>query len=615
LYFYEVTLLGLSAPILTYSSSIKLNLGDVVKVSLKNKVKDGVILKEVSKPSFQTQNIETTNFFYTKEQLDIAKFISSYYFSKIGEALALFYPYDKNSYAKKENNLYQESDLPILTKEQQKAFLNISKQKRTLFFGVTGSGKTEVYIHLINNILKENKSAIILMPEIALTPQITKRIKKYFKDKVATWHSKLSKKKREEILEDIRNKKIKVVIGARSALFLPMHNLGLIIVDEEHDDSYKSHSRPRYNAKDLSVYIAHKLNIQVVLASATPLVTSYKKFDIVRLKTPYKKSKKSYKFINGEEINYHILSEIKKVLDKKEQALIFVPTRGNFKYLICAECGKAQECPFCSIGMSIHSKKRILRCHYCNYTSKINNICQHCQSTNLTSKREGTAEVIERLKLEFKDIKIEQFDKDTITTANKLAQAIDRINKKESSIIVGTQMLSKGHDYAELTLSVITGLDYIVAIGDYRAKERAIALMHQIAGRSGRAKDATVVIQTSQAEFFIPYIKDYEDFLKEELEFREIANYPPFSNLARVLIANKDYNKAKNTLENALNIISQSKLVDIVGSGLSPIEKIANKWRFFILLRSNQKTNLLKTLNSIANLENIEIDIDPVDFS
>jgi primosomal protein N' (replication factor Y) len=432
---------------------------------------------------------------------------------------------------------------------------------------------------------------------------------------VATWHSKLTKKKRDEILQDIREGKIKVVIGARSALFLPLEDIGLIVVDEEHDDSYKAHSRPRYNARDLSIYMGKKLGAKVVLGSATPLVSSYEKFDVVRLKKPFKEAKKRYKFVVGEEINHHIMAELKDVFSKGEQALIFVPTRGNFKYLICQECAKAQECPYCSIGMSLHSKKRVLRCHYCNYTSKIPNSCHHCNSSELTTKRQGVAEVIEIVQNEFKDIKIEQFDKDSITTANKLAKAIERINKKECDLIVGTQMLSKGHDYSELTLSVITGLDYIVAIGDFRAKERAIALLHQIAGRSGRAKDAVVVVQSSQADFFIPYIKDYEDFIKEELSFREVANYPPFSNLARVLIANRDYNRANQSHDLALEIIKKSNLVEIVGSGLSPVERIANKWRFFILLRSDKKSNLLKVLHQITNIENIEIDMDPVDFS
>ena len=612
MHYYEVTLLGLSAPILTYHSNAQLKEGMLIKAPLKSKIKDGVILKEVDRPDFKTYEIETTNHFFTKEQLDIAKFISSYYFSSIGEAIALFYPY-KNSLTN--NNNYSISKLPTLTKAQQNAYSQLKKSNKALLFGVTGSGKTEIYIHLINDALKQKQSSIILMPEIALTPQITKRIASYFGNAVATWHSKLTKKKKEVILEDIREDRVKVVIGARSALFLPMQNLGLIIVDEEHDDSYKAHSRPRYNAKDLSIYIAKKLNIKVVLGSATPLVNSYAKFDVVALKEPYKKSKKTFKFVSGEEINNHILQEIKETLDRDEQALIFVPTRANFKYLICVDCGKAQECPYCTIGMSIHSKKRALRCHYCNYTSKIPTKCHHCGGENLSSKRQGTVEVIEILQNEFKDIKIEQFDKDSITTANKLASALNRINKKESNIIVGTQMLSKGHDYAELTLSVITGLDYIVAIGDYRAKERAIALMHQIAGRSGRSKDAVILIQSSQADFFIPYIKDYEDFIKEELQFREIAKYPPYSNLARVLIANKDYKLANETLNLALNTIKQDKQIEIVGSGISPVEKIANKWRFFILLRADKKTELLKSLNKIRNIENLEIDMDPVDFS
>jgi len=610
--YYEVTLLGLSAPILTYSSQNSLKIGTVVKVPLKSKIKDGVVLKEVQKPTFKTQNLEESDLFFTQDQLEIAKFISSYYFSKIGEALALFYPYSNIN-----KNIEKSAikDLPILSSAQNRAYKKIKDQKRALLFGVTGSGKTEIYIHLIADALKNGSSSIILMPEIALTPQITKRIENYFGKIVATWHSKLTKKKREEILQNIREGNVKIVIGARSALFLPMQKLGLIIVDEEHDDSYKSHSRPRYNAKDLSIYIGNKLDIKVVLGSATPLVSSFKKFPTVTLKEPYKRAKKLFKFVNGEEINHHILSEIKEVLDKKEQSLIFVPTRGNFKYLICNSCGKTQECPFCSIGMSIHSKKRVLRCHYCNFTSKIPNLCQHCNSSELNTKRQGTAEVIEILQSQFKEAKIEQFDKDTITTSNKLAKAIDRINKKEVDIIVGTQMLSKGHDYAELTLSVITGLDYIVAIGDFRAKERAIALLHQIAGRSGRSKDAVVLIQSSQADFFIPYIKDYEDFLIEEMEFREVANYPPFSNLARVLIANKDYKKAESCLNLALQIIKNQNIVEIVGAGLSPVERIANKWRFFILLRSVKKIELLKVLNQINGIENLEIDIDPVDFS
>ena len=611
MYFYEVALLNSSAPILTYTSSNKHKRGEVVVVPLKNSKKRATILKEVEKPSFSCYEIiEATSYIFKEWQIEVANFIKEYYFSSFGEAIGLFIPFLNKEQSLKE---YDKRVLPKLTSIQQQAYNNISKQQLSLLFGVTGSGKTEIYIHLISDILKENKSAILLMPEIALTPQITKRVESYFGSIVATWHSKLTKKKRQEILEKIYSGEIRVLIGARSALFLPLINLGLIIVDEEHDDSYKAHSRPRYNAKDLSIYIAKRLNIKVLLGSATPLVSSYKKYPVVKLKEPYKKAKKEFKFIVGEEINSSILKEIELRVKRGEQALIFVPTRANFKYLVCSSCGKAQTCPYCSIGMSIHSKKRFLKCHYCSYTQKIPTLCEYCHQESLTTQRVGTAEVVELIKKEIKDAKVEQFDKDTITTANKLYKALLRVQNKESNIIVGTQMLSKGHDYPEITLSVITGLDFITAIGDYRAKERAISLLHQIAGRSGRAKDALILIQTSQIEFFKPYLKDYEEFIKEELLFRNPL-YPPYSNLARVLIANKDYKKANSIMQEALKKLHPIKEIEIVGAGVAPIERIANKWRFNILLRSKKRVELLKALHLIKN-RNIEIDMDPVDFS
>jgi len=273
--YYQVALIRSSAPLLTYSSAKELKAGAIVEVPLKTTSKLAVVLKSVKKPDFETLDIlkETTSY-YTTAQLEIAKFIQNYYFSSFGEAVSLFYPFD-NSVKSKPN--IEIKELPKLTQIQQNALNEIEQKELSLLFGVTGSGKTEIYIHLIAKALQQDKSAIVLMPEIALTPQITKRIESYFKGAVASWHSKLSKKKREEILANIRSGKVQVVIGARSALFLPLENLGLIIVDEAHDDSYKAMSRPRYNAKDLSIYIGKKLGIKVLLGTATPLVSDYYK--------------------------------------------------------------------------------------------------------------------------------------------------------------------------------------------------------------------------------------------------------------------------------------------------------------------------------------------------
>ena len=612
MYYYQVALLNSNAPILTYKYNNKLELGASVLVPLKSKAKSAVILKSCDKPSFKCQDIlEVDNKRYSKNQLEIANFIKSYYFSSMGEALGLFYP---ECNKKVELSTIDISNLPILTNLQQKALKEIEKESLSLLFGVTGSGKTEIYIHLINQALKSKKSAIVLMPEIALTPQITKRVESYFGDCVASWHSKLTKKKRLEILDRIYSGEIRVVIGARSALFLPMQNLGLIVVDEEHDDSYKAMSRPRYNAKDLAIYIGKKLNIKVLLGSATPLVSSYKKYKVIRLKKPYKEAKKEYKFITGEVSDYRVLSEISKRVQSKEQALIFVPTRANFKYIVCSNCGKTHTCPYCSIGMSLHRKKRCLQCHYCNFTQAISETCQFCGSHSLSSQRVGTSEVAELISNEIEGSKIEQFDKDNITTANRLYKALKRVQSGESNIIVGTQMLSKGHDYPEITLSVITGLDYTAAMGDYRAKERAISLLHQIAGRSGRSKDALILIQSSQPDFFTPYLKDYEEFLKEELEFREEL-YPPYKSLARVLISNRDWQKADALTKELANRLKDFKDIEVVGFGASPIERISNRWRFNILLRADKKIELLKALTTIYQTTDCEIDIDPVDFS
>jgi len=611
MYYYQVALINSSAPVLTYSYSSSLRVGDIVLAPLKSSTKKAIVLKEVQKPNFECFDIlGLDKLRYTQEQIEIANFIKDYYFSSFGEAIGLFYPQ-----LQKPINLekIEPKELPKLTQLQEKALNEIEQKELSLLFGVTGSGKTEIYIHLIAKALKEGKSAIILMPEIALTPQITKRVEGYFGDCVASWHSKLTKKRREEILDGIYLGDIRVIIGARSALFLPMQKLGLIVVDEEHDDSYKALTRPRYNAKDLSIYMGKKLSIKVLLGSATPLVSSFKKYPVVRLKKPYKEAKKEFKFILNQEINFEILKEIDSRVKSGEQALIFVPTRANFKYLICNSCGKAHTCPYCSIGMSIHRKKSYMQCHYCNFTQAIIEQCQFCSDGNLVTQRFGTAEVVELLEKEIKNAKIEQFDKDTITTANKLYKALLRLQKNESNIVVGTQMLSKGHDYPEITLSVITGLDYILAMGDYRAKERAIALLHQIAGRSGRAKDALILIQTSQPEFFKPYLKDYEDFINDELNFRKEL-YPPFRYLARVLISNKDYQKAQNRLKEIESFLKRVENIEIVGAGVAPIERIANKWRFNILLRANKRVDLLKALHQIKSID-IEIDIDPVDFA
>jgi primosomal protein N' (replication factor Y) len=501
-----------------------------------------------------------------------------------------------------------------LSASQQQAYEALLQKERALLFGVTGSGKTEIFISLMIKMLEEGKTSIFLMPEISLSPQMEKRLKVYFGDAVAMWHSKITKKKKEQILEGIEAGRIRIIAGARSALFTPMPDLGLIIVDEEHDDSYKAQTRPRYHARDVAVLMGQKVGAKVVLASATPSTTSFHKYDVVKLEQPYIRMKKHYQFIGGDTVNTPILKALEKNYKAGNQSLLFLPTRGNFKYLYCERCGKTHLCPFCSVGMALHRKRRHLKCHYCNYTEAIRDTCTHCGHTPLKSERMGTQEAIELITEVIEGIKIEQFDRDSITTARKLKDALKRFESGESHLLLGTQMLSKGHDYANITLSVIMGLDHILGLADYRARERAMSLLFQIAGRSGRAKEADVLVQTNDPEFFRNYLHDYEDFIKDELAFLKMANYPPYASLARILIAHKDEAKAGKITLDTVTKLKAFDEVEIVGHGKAPVERIANKYRFNILLRAKHRVPLLKALHAVDCRE-IEIDMDPVEFS
>ena len=603
----------------------------MIMVHLKTTVKDAVIVSEVQKPDFDTAEIVSIlDKYYTKEQMQIAKFISEYYFSSFGEAVSLFMPYRRDvpcGYPLDATKIQTQSSVigqpeqgqpqgitPTLTSSQQKAYQAILKKDKSLLFGVTGSGKTEIFISLFAKMIEEGKTSIFLMPEISLTPQMEKRLKVYFGDSVDMWHSKLTKKKKESILEGIEEGNIRIVAGARSALFVPLKNLGLIVVDEEHDDSYKAMTRPRYHARDVAVLMGAKMGAKVLLASATPSMSSYHKYDVVKLDKPYVQTQKNYHFIMGDSINHTILHSLDKHYKEKNQSLLFLPTRGNFKYLYCESCGKTHLCPYCSVGMALHRKYKHLKCHYCNFTEAIVDTCTQCGHQPLKSNRMGTVEAIEVIEEAIEGIQVEQFDKDSITTAKRLKDALKRFETGESQLLLGTQMLSKGHDYANITLSVIMGLDYILGLADYRARERAMSLLFQIAGRSGRAKEAEVIVQTGDPEFFQTYLADYELFIKDELAFLEMADYPPFVSLARILIAHKDESKAGKITLDTVTKLKEFKDVEVVGSGKAPVERIANKFRFNILLRSENRVPLLKALHAVDCRE-IEIDMDPVEFS
>jgi primosomal protein N' (replication factor Y) len=609
LFYYQVAILSSASEPFAYSYNREISTHNIVLVELRNRECKGVIYKKIDKPTFECKPILLVYEEYIKKDyFSIAIFIQMYYVCKLGEALSIFYPFKE--FEKNIDNEKLHCDI-LLSTEQKKAYTFAKNNKQSLIFGDTGSGKTEIYISLVIDVLNKNKNAIILIPEISLTPQLSKRLKKYFKDKLGIWHSKITSRAKQEILQGIHSQKIRVVAGTRSALFLPFTNLELIVVDEEHDSSYKSSKNPRVNIKDLAIYISKKLNISLVLGSATPSLNSYQKINIFRLKGRFFESEKKFYFDNTiSNISTLCLAKIDDKLKKNEQIIIFLPTRANFKYLVCDSCGESLKCPFCDVGMSLHTKFKILKCHYCNYKQQIESNCKKCNNGLLINKRVGTSEICDILNASFPNSNITKFDKDEITTNSKLKSVLRDFNSNKIDILVGTQMLSKGHDYHNVSLAIILDIDYILNSSSFRAREDALSLLIQISGRCGRKQHGEVIVQTVNEPFFSSYIDDYEFFIKEELKMRTPI-YPPYKKIANIIFAHKKQDMANYYMNECLDKIKDKKDLEIVGYGESPISKIASKYRFHIFVRSSSSESLLKIMHFI-NDENTIIDVDPI---
>ena len=614
MYYYELALLKSPLNNLTFQSEKKIILGKKVLIKLKQRknLDEAVVIKEVEKPTFKCSDIvEITNEYFDEKMQQIASFVSQYYVCSLGEALSVYIPFDENI-----NPIFNEEKFDskiVLSAQQEKAKEFLKDKKQALLFADTGAGKTEVYIKIIEEHLNANKQAILLMPEISLTPQMQKRLEKVFGKSIAIWHSKITKKKKEEILKGLQEGSIRLIAGARSALFLPYSNLGVIVVDEEHDDSYKSDSKPRFHTKDLSIYMAKKFDLQLVLGSATVSSSSFFKIPFFRLDKTYHQTKKYYSFEDSEaKLSLKVIDKITKTIDSGNQVIVFLPTRANFKYQICTTCGKSVECPYCSVSMSLHKNDLALKCHYCGYTQQIPETCPSCHNGIIKNLRVGTAQIEEELKEIFPTKIIKRFDRDQIKTNNQLKTILNEFNKGEIDILVGTQMLSKGHDYHNVRLAVVLGIDSILNMNSYKAREKALSLLIQISGRSGRKGEGEVIIQTKNEGFFNHYLNEsnYKEFLESELEFRQEL-YPPFLKMAKVTFSHANGIKIKDEMDYFVKLLKDNKNIEVVGFGQSPIFKMANKYRYEILLRSSNIKALLNALHSIQS-PNASIDMDTI---
>ncbi|MCR4941197.1 MAG: primosomal protein N' [Campylobacter sp.] len=613
MHYYKVSLNGKNLPSLTYQSDVFIAPYTAVIVPVLNKPNLAYVIKECEKPEFKTLEIsEILDLKLNKFQELLAEFISYYYTCKLGISLNLFEASSGETQIKKSTF----GQMPKLSENQNLALDFTQKHKISLIFGDTGSGKSEIYICAIEKILSKDKQALLLMPEISLTPQMQKRLEKYFGSAVAIWHSKVSKKRKSEILQGLKSGDIKLIAGARSALFLPLDRLALIVVDEEHDDSYKSTgSKPHYNARDLAIYLASKFDIKIILGSATPSINTVYKQPTFRLKGTFFESKKTYIFDESQRgLSQRIKSEILKSLTAKKQAVVFLPTRANFKFMLCKNCGEIIKCPFCSVGMSYYKKENVLKCQYCELKLPVPKLCDTCQSEMIEAKKIGTSELVAELSEEFATARIAKFDRDDITTQAKLVKTLKDFNDGKIDILVGTQMLSKGHDYHNVDLAVIMGADELLAYPEYKAREKTLALAMQVAGRAGRAGEGRVVIQSQQREFFEAFLNDYDSFIEDEKAFRDPL-YPPFVRMLRLLISHKNDTSAKKELDSKVQIIKELNLnVKIIGYGKCGIERLHDKFRYEILLRSTSYTALIKIANACIS-KFCDADMDPISFS
>lgn len=533
-------------------------------------------------------------------------------------------------------NLINEEKIKFnLNEEQQKVYKEIfnfiNTNETFLLYGVTGSGKTNVYMKVIEDVIKNNKTAILLVPEISLTPQIIKRFTSYFSN-IAVLHSGLSDGEKYDEWRKINEGKVNIVIGARSAIFAPLKNIGVIIIDEEHSQTYKQENNPRYNAIDIAKERCKYHNCPLILGSATPSLESFARakknvYKLLELKNRYNNNtmpkveiidmNKEFKKASGYFSNT-LIDQIKETLERKEQVILFLNRRGYSSFLTCSSCGYVEECPNCDISLTYHKSSNMLRCHYCGYATKRKKLCPKCQE-EFKDYGIGTEKVEEELKSLIKDAKIIRMDVDTTTTKNAHSKIINSFLEEKYNILVGTQMIAKGLDFPNVTLVGVLNADIGLNFPDFRSSETTFSLLNQVLGRSGRGnKEGKVLIQTFNPEHYaIAYTKnhDYLGFYNEEMKIRKILKYPPYYYICSIKIISKDYNLASKSSYDVVNYLKQNiKNEIILGPSVCNVFKLNNNYRFQIIIKYKDVNNILEYLTNIEhhyfNKKDIKIEID-----
>ena len=543
----------------------------------------------------------------------------------------------------------EKSNFLKLTEEQTTAFKQIeekmiqSEYEEFLLYGITGSGKTEIYLQLIYKTLKMNKTSIVLVPEISLTPQMLDRfISRFGKEKIAILHSKLSAGEKYDEWNKIKEGNAKIVIGARSAIFAPLQNIGIIIIDEEHDSSYKSEANPKYDSKQVAKYIAKQNSCPLVLGSATPDMNTFYKTEqneIKLLKLTKRANKSSLpnvsiidlkqELANG---NHSMLSNelyalIEENLKHKRQTILFLNRRGYSTFIMCRDCGYTVKCKNCDISLTYHRYEKKLKCHYCGYEQEIVTKCPECNSDKIRYFGTGTQKLEQEIQKQFPGAKTIRMDVDTVTKKNSHEEILNKFKNENIDILIGTQMVVKGHHFPNVTLVGVIAADSSLNIDDYRANERTFQILTQVAGRAGREKiQGNVIIQTYNPDSFsIQCAKEqnYHKFYNTEIVLREQLKYPPFCDIIVIGFNGIDEKQIQEIsqktyiyLKRKIDEILIDEDINIFKPMPAPIAKIQNKFRYRIIIKAQMNENLNYILNEYLkqvyrkDLKSLRISID-----
>ena len=538
------------------------------------------------------------------------------------------------------------------TEEQQLAYSEVEKSiekneyKKFLLYGVTGSGKTEIYLQLIEKIVEQGKSAIMLVPEISLTPQMINRfIERFGKEIISVLHSKLSVGERHDSWERIETGEARIVIGARSAIFAPVQNLGIIIIDEEHDSSYKSEMSPRYNAKEVATEIARYSKIPLLLGSATPdIKTFYEaqngKIELLRLTKRANKSNLPnvqivdlrQELANGNRtmISFKLHKLIEENLKNKKQTILFLNRRGFSTFIMCRDCGYVAKCKNCNISLTYHKKEGKLKCHYCGYEEPLITICPNCGSKKIRHFGSGTQKIELEINKMFPKASTIRMDIDTVTKKNSHEEILRKFNEEKIDILIGTQMIVKGHHFPDVTLVGVVSADGSLNIDDYRASERTFDLLVQVAGRAGREHlPGNVIIQTYNPDnYSVQYAKkqNYEEFYNVEIKLRKQLRYPPFCDIIMFGISGEQEKivfKTANELFTNLDkkIKEENIFANLLKPLPAPIDRIKNRFRWRIIMKTNISDKLIEIINEclydkelLKNNARVIADINPTNM-